>query len=179
MLHVSSLVVSLACHHEHLRFLSLDFIFLIHSSCYDTRTRSTIGTTRATPRTPSTSRTCPSSFDKLRHEESLWREDLQSGGNPRTTTPTDAGLKLVEQWQDFSYLETEEGQQMQHLCREFTLPRNEEGTCVIGWILKNTRNGPLSNINGCYHDDRHSIEVQIPSLFALLGLESWMVLRKK
>ena len=25
--------------------------------------------------------------DKLRHQESLWREDLQSGGNPRTTTP--------------------------------------------------------------------------------------------
>ena len=26
--------------------------------------------------------------DKLRHQESLWREDLQSGGNPCTTTPT-------------------------------------------------------------------------------------------
>ena len=28
------------------------------------------------------------SVDKLRHQESLWREDLQSGGNPRITTPT-------------------------------------------------------------------------------------------
>ena len=28
------------------------------------------------------------SVDKFRHQESLWREDLQSGGNPRTTTPT-------------------------------------------------------------------------------------------
>ena len=28
------------------------------------------------------------SVDKWRHQESLWREDLQSGGNPRTTTPT-------------------------------------------------------------------------------------------
>ena len=28
------------------------------------------------------------SVDKLRHQESLWREDLQGGGNPRTTTPT-------------------------------------------------------------------------------------------
>ena len=28
------------------------------------------------------------SVDKLRHQESLWREDLQSDGNPRTTTPT-------------------------------------------------------------------------------------------
>ena len=27
--------------------------------------------------------------DKRRHQESLWREDLQSGGNPRTTTPTE------------------------------------------------------------------------------------------
>ena len=28
------------------------------------------------------------SVDKLRRQESLWREELQSGGNPRTTTPT-------------------------------------------------------------------------------------------
>ena len=28
------------------------------------------------------------SVDKLRHQESLWREDLQSGGIPRTTTTT-------------------------------------------------------------------------------------------
>ena len=27
------------------------------------------------------------SVNKLRHQESLWREVLQSGGNPRTTTP--------------------------------------------------------------------------------------------
>ena len=26
--------------------------------------------------------------DKLRHQESFWREDMQSGGNPRTATPT-------------------------------------------------------------------------------------------
>ena len=28
------------------------------------------------------------SVDVLRHQESLWREDLLSGGNPRTRTPT-------------------------------------------------------------------------------------------
>ena len=56
--HVSSLVVvSPAFHHEH-------FIFLIHSSSQDTRTRNTIGTTRATPITPSTSRTSPSSHNR-------------------------------------------------------------------------------------------------------------------
>ena len=32
------------------------------------------------------------SVDKLRHQESLWCEDLQSGGNPRTTTLTEFGL---------------------------------------------------------------------------------------
>ena len=34
-----------------------------------------------------------------------------------------------------------------------------------GWILKNTRIGPVLNIKVCDHDDRYSIEVQIPSLF--------------
>ena len=29
------------------------------------------------------------SLDKQRHQESLWRENLQSGGNTRTTTPTE------------------------------------------------------------------------------------------
>ena len=49
MFHVSPLVASPAVYHEHI-------IFLIHSSFYHhTRTRSTIGTTRATPRTPRTS----------------------------------------------------------------------------------------------------------------------------
>ena len=48
--HVSCLLGdSPAVHHEHLTFL-------IHSSFHhDTRTRTTIGTTRSTPRTPSTS----------------------------------------------------------------------------------------------------------------------------
>ena len=50
---VSSLVDSLAYHYEQV-------IFLIHSSFYhDTGTRTTIGTTRSTPRTPSASSTSP------------------------------------------------------------------------------------------------------------------------
>ena len=74
-------------------------------------------------------------------------------------------LKLVERGQYFFSLDTEEGQEMQHLCREYTMPRNEKKTRVKGWILKNTRIGPVLNIKVCYHDDRYSIEVQIPSLF--------------
>ena len=44
------------------------------------------------------------------------------------------------------------------------MPRNEKGTRKRDWILKNTRIGPVLNIKVCYHDDRYSIEVQIPSL---------------
>ena len=51
---------------------------------------------------------------------------------------SDAGLMLVEPEQYFFSLEKEEGQQMQHLCREYTLLRNEEATRVIGWIRSKT-----------------------------------------
>ena len=61
---------------------------------------------------------------------------------------SDAGLKLVEREQYFYTLETEEGQQMQHLCREYTLPRNEKETRVRGWIRSKTRIGPVLNIKG-------------------------------
>ena len=88
---------------------------------------------------------------------------------------SDAGLKPVEQGQYFKNLETEEGQQMQHLCREYMMPRNEKETRIRGWILTNMRIGPVLNIKGCCRDDRYSIEVQVPSLFqdnTVLGLES-------
>ena len=38
-------------------------------------------------------------------------------------------------------------------------------TRVRGGIRKDTRIGPVLNMKACYHDDRCSIEVQIPSLF--------------
>ena len=66
---------------------------------------------------------------------------------------SDAGLKLVEQVQFFYTLDTEEGQQMQHLCREYRMSRNEKVTRIRGWILKNTRIGPVFNIKVCHHDD--------------------------
>ena len=47
----------------------------------------TYPTTQREPSVPPAHLQAPS-VDKLRHQESLWREDLQSGGNPRTTTPT-------------------------------------------------------------------------------------------
>ena len=59
---------------------------------------------------------------------------------------SDAGLKLVAQGQCFYTLFTEEGQQMQHWCREYTMPRNEKETRIRGWILKNTWIGTVLNI---------------------------------
>ena len=41
--------------------------------------------------------------------------------------------------------------------------RNEKGTRKRGWILKNTGIDPVLNIKACRHEDRFSIEVQIPS----------------
>ena len=78
---------------------------------------------------------------------------------------SDAGLKLVEPEQYFCTLETEERQQMQHLCWVYMLPRNEEGTRVRGWVRSKTRIGPVLNINFCCRDEKYSNEDQVPSLF--------------
>ena len=45
----------------------------------------------------------------------------------KTKLCSDAGLKLVETGQYFHTIDTEGGRQMQHLYREFTVPRNEKG----------------------------------------------------
>ena len=43
---------------------------------------------------------------------------------------SDAGLKLVQQGPYFCVPDTTDGQQMQHSCREYTMPRYEKGTHV-------------------------------------------------
>ena len=72
---------------------------------------------------------------------------------------------LVKPEQYFFSFEKEEGQQMQHLCREYTLPRNEEGTRVRGWIRSKTGIGPVLNMKICYRHERYS-EVQVPFLYS-------------
>ena len=78
---------------------------------------------------------------------------------------SDAGLKLVDRGQYFFTLDTEEGQVMQHLCREYTMPRNQKKTRARGRILKNTRIGPVLDIKVCHHEDESTIEVPVKSLF--------------
>ena len=61
---------------------------------------------------------------------------------------SDVGLKFVEQGQYFYTLDGADGQQMQHLCREDTMLRNEKETRTRGWICKDTRIGLVLNILG-------------------------------
>ena len=78
---------------------------------------------------------------------------------------SDAGLRFVERGQYFFTLDTEERGRMQHLCREYTMHRYEKKTRAKGWILKNTKIGPVLDKQVCRHEDRYSIKVLVESLF--------------
>ena len=45
------------------------------------------------------------------------------------------------------------------------MPRNEKKTRARGWILKNTRIGPVLDRKVCHHEDQYTIEVLVKSLF--------------
>ena len=45
------------------------------------------------------------------------------------------------------------------------MPRNDKMTRAKGWILKNTRIGPVLDVKVCRREDRYSIEVLVQSLF--------------
>ena len=77
----------------------------------------------------------------------------------------DAGLKPVERGQYFYTLDTEGSNEMEHLCREYTMPRNEKKTRAKGWILKSTRFGPVLNIKVCHHEDQYTIAILGEYLF--------------
>ena len=56
---------------------------------------------------------------------------------------SDAGLKIVEKRHFFITLDEEERpDEMKSICREKTLPRNEEVSWERRWILRNTKNWP-------------------------------------
>ena len=74
-------------------------------------------------------------------------------------------LKTVEKGQFFITLDTEGPSGIVHLCREFSLPRNDLRSRARGWIRKKTKTGPVLNVNVCHHEDRYSIEIQVRSLF--------------
>ena len=78
---------------------------------------------------------------------------------------SEASLRLVQVGQFFNALPSPRGKANQSLCREYTMPRDQEGTCFKGWIQSNVRFGPVSDTKVCNHNGRYSIEVQVPSLF--------------
>ena len=93
-----------------IRFVIWCVTCLIHGCSL---TPSSMSTSSSSPTSPTTQRehsVHPAhlqalSVDKLRHQESLWRENLQCGGNPRTTTPTGyepKELATVSRIEDFS-----------------------------------------------------------------------------
>ena len=78
---------------------------------------------------------------------------------------SEAGLRLVEIGQFFYALPSSREEGHQSSCREYTMPRDQEGTRIKGWIRSNVRFGPVSDIKVCNHNGRYSIEVQVQSLF--------------
>ena len=50
------------------------------------------------------------------------------------------------------------------LCR-CTLPRSEEASRVRGWILGNTKIGPVLDVKVCLHQKRYDVEIIVESLF--------------
>ena len=79
---------------------------------------------------------------------------------------SDAGLKTVERGQFFITLDTEEGPyEMEHQCRELSLPRNDEMTRATGWIPKNTKIGPVLDVKVSLHQDRYGMEIEVEFLF--------------
>ena len=48
---------------------------------------------------------------------------------------------------------------------EHTMPRDQEGTRIKGWIQSNVRFGTVSDIKVCNHNGRYSIEIQVQSSF--------------
>ena len=58
---------------------------------------------------------------------------------------SEAGLRPVEIGQFFCALPSPRGKENQSLCREYTMPRDQEGTRIKWWIQSNVRFGPVSD----------------------------------
>ena len=63
--------------------------------------------------------------------------------------------RLLKKGQFFITLDEEGQDGMKNLCREYTLPRSEEASRVRGWILRNTKTGPVLDVNVCLHQKRY------------------------
>ena len=78
---------------------------------------------------------------------------------------SEAGLNLVEVGQFFYALPLPRGKENQSLCREYTLPRDQEGTRIKGWFQSSARFGPVLYMKDCKTIGSYSVEVKVSSLF--------------
>ena len=85
----------------------------------------------------------------------------------------ETGLRLVEVGQFFYAVLSPRGEGNQPLRREYTLPPDQKGTRIKGWVQSNVRFGPVSDIKVCNKHGRYNIEVQVQSLFKD-RTESWI-----
>ena len=69
---------------------------------------------------------------------------------------SEAGLRLVEIGQLFYALPSPRGKATQSLCREYTMPRDQKGTKIKGWIQSNVRFGLVSDIKVCNKHGRYT-----------------------
>ena len=76
-------------------------------------------------------------------------------------------LELISRFEfDFFITLDEEGlDDLKTLCRENTLPRNEEASRARGWIRGNTKIGPVLDVKVYFHQGRYGVDVMIESLF--------------
>ena len=78
---------------------------------------------------------------------------------------SDAGfMKNFGKGQFFFTLGEEEPDDMQTLCREYTLPRDQETSRARGWIRGNTKIGPVWDVKVYCHQGRCCIDIMIASL---------------
>ena len=79
------------------------------------------------PRVPAHLQALP--VDRQHHQESLWRENLESGGNPRTTTPTGyepnnhATVSRIEDYSGDPYNYTMCRKNFENKCTELRSPK--------------------------------------------------------
>ena len=74
-------------------------------------------------------------------------------------------LSVVENGQYFMTKDTGDLTQFNTVvCREFTLPREEEASQPKGWIQRNTKIGPVLEVSTSYLHGKHGVEVGNMSL---------------
>ena len=74
-------------------------------------------------------------------------------------------LKDIGKGQFFVTLEEEGLDDMQTVCREYTLPRDQETSRAREWIRGNTKIEPVLGVKVYFHQGRSCIDFMIESLF--------------